>query len=45
MKKYFLNQVNHLMKRDDFDDEDEEPSLDDLEFPDDLDDMEGEGEE
>lgn len=32
-------------EEDDFDDEDEEPSLDDLEFPDDLDDMEGEGEE
>ena len=32
-------------EEDDFDDEDEEPSLDDLEFPDDIDDMEGEGEE
>ena len=32
-------------EEDDFDDEDEEPSLDDLEFPDDIDDMDGEGEE
>ncbi|MDY4543797.1 MAG: DNA-directed RNA polymerase subunit beta [Bacilli bacterium] len=32
-------------EEDDFDDEDEEPSFDDLEFPDDIDDMEGEGEE